>query len=282
MKKDILTDNQLLCRLLCAGHEIQSTTNYDWHGLKRSDNLLCIMQYTVSGEGLYEDPKGSFPVPAEHAMLLSVPSDHRYRFPGGKIPWEFIWIAFTGEYADKIWNSIRKKFGSVVHFPKDSEPISILCNLQERYKKHRIFNRYTSSELIYRLMMSILRFLNYPSVQKSQKMAINNAAVFMAEHYMEPIGVEQIAARFDYSREHFSRLFKKYYGISPFDLLQKNRVQEASYLLRTTTSTVKGIAGETGFNSANYFCRIFRKITGVSPLQYRRQRNFIVIDQHKI
>ena len=210
MKKEILTDNQLLCRLIYASHEVQSNTSYDWHGLKRSDKPHCIMQYTISGKGLYEDSSGSFLVPAEHAMLLSVPSGHRYRFPGGKTPWEFMWISFTGEYADEIWNFIREKFGSVVHFPKDSESIKILYNIYKRYQKHRIFNRYTSSELVYQLLMSILRFLDHPSVQRDQKTAVDNATSFIAEHYMEPIGVEQIAARFNYSREHFCRIFKKY------------------------------------------------------------------------
>ncbi|MBU0477425.1 AraC family transcriptional regulator [bacterium] len=271
-------NNQLLCRLLFTGRAIQSTTRYDWHGLKRRDQPCCIMQYTISGKGLYEDPIGSFSVPTEHAMLLSVPEEHRYRFPGGKIPWEFIWIAFTGECAHKIWNSIREKFGSIVYFPKTSDPIKILYNIHEKYQKHRIFNRYTSSELVYQLLMSVLRFLNEPSVRKSQKMAINNAAGFIAEHYMEPIGVEQIAARFDYSREHFSRIFKKYCGISPFEYLQKNRIQEAIYLLRTGTLSVKEIAKKAGFDSASYFCRVFRKTIRISPAQYRRQKNFIISD----
>jgi len=278
MEEEILTDNQLLCRLIGTGHEIQSSTNYDWHGLKRKDYPHCIMQYTISGKGLYEDTKGVFLIPAEHAMLVSVPEEHRYRFPGGKIPWEFIWIAFTGEYAYKIWNSIRGKFGSIIQFPRTSEPIKILYNIHEKYQKHRIFNRYTSSELVYQLLMSILRFLEHPSVQGDQKTAVDNASCFISEHYMEPIGVEQIAERFNYSREHFSRIFKKYYGISTFELLQRNRIQETIYLLRTSTLSVKEIARKAGFDSASYFCRVFKKITGISPAQYRKQQNFMTID----
>ena len=128
------------------------------------------------------------------------------------------------------------------------------------------------------LLMSILRFLDHPSVRGDQKTAVDNAAGFIAEHYMEPIGVEQIAARFSYSREHFSRVFKKYYGISPFEFLQKNRIQEAVYLLRTSTLSVKEIARKVGFSSASYFCRVFKKITRISPAQYRKQQNFIVSD----
>ena len=77
MKKDILTDNQLLCRLLCTEHEIQSTTSYDWDGLKRKDYPHCIMQYTISGEGLYENPNGSFPIfPCPMWVCLSTLEPH--------------------------------------------------------------------------------------------------------------------------------------------------------------------------------------------------------------
>ena len=59
-------------------------------------------------------------------------------------------------------------------------------------------------------------------------------------------------------------------GISPWDYLNRYRIQLAGELLRTSGKTINEIAGEVGFQDQAYFCRVFKKIVGVAPGKMRR------------
>jgi len=72
-----------------------------------------------------------------------------------------------------------------------------------------------------------------------------------------------------YSRFHFARLFKKTTGVSPWNYALQLKIDKAKELLLSTGRSVKEVAGEVGFDDPNYFCRIFRKKTGVPPSRFR-------------
>ena len=60
-------------------------------------------------------------------------------------------------------------------------------------------------------------------------------------------------------------------GLSPWDYLNRFRVCQAKELFRRTQGSVKSIAGQVGFKDPKYFSRVFRKLTDLSPSEYREQ-----------
>jgi two-component system response regulator YesN len=101
---------------------------------------------------------------------------------------------------------------------------------------------------------------------------IRQAILYMRENHQRKITLEEIAQNCCLSVYHFSHLFKKEVGISFLDYLNKIRIEKALYYLDTTDYTVKQIAVQVGFQDANYFSRMFKKSTGVSPSEYRTAR----------
>ena len=73
----------------------------------------------------------------------------------------------------------------------------------------------------------------------------------------------------DYSYEHISRVFQRIYGISPQQYLTQTRLTQAKRLLQHSNLRVRQIAFRVGYQSASYFCRLFRTNTGMSPGTYR-------------
>lgn len=71
------------------------------------------------------------------------------------------------------------------------------------------------------------------------------------------------------SQEHFTRTFKKYYGITPSDHMNNLRLQEAASLLRTSGEKIIDIVYECGFENVSYFNRLFKAKFGVRPREYR-------------
>ncbi|OVE77885.1 hypothetical protein BVX99_01355 [bacterium F16] len=73
-------------------------------------------------------------------------------------------------------------------------------------------------------------------------------------------------------RRAFETLFVAEVGSSPMNHLRSIRLRRIRYLLRTTDLTVKEIGRQCGIPNITYLCRLFQKIHGVTPKQYREQR----------
>ena len=94
---------------------------------------------------------------------------------------------------------------------------------------------------------------------------VKRAIAYMHQNYTRPLARWEIAETIDVSANYFSHLFNKELGLSPWDYLNRFRVNQAKELLRRTQGSVKGIAGQVGFKDPKYFSRVFRKLTGLSP-----------------
>jgi len=108
------------------------------------------------------------------------------------------------------------------------------------------------------------------SPPQAPKAIIAAAVAYLDKHFNEEIGIGELAAHLGYSRSRVFELFKSEMGLSPNDCLQRLRIEKAQALLRGTDKSVTTIALETGFNSGQYFCTVFRRYIGVTPASYRR------------
>ena len=93
---------------------------------------------------------------------------------------------------------------------------------------------------------------------------------YMERHYSDKITIEELAQNVFLNKFYLTHSFKKIEGISPFQFLMNVRIKKAQDLLRTTDFSITEIAMQTGFTSAANFCKQFKSITGISPMQYKR------------
>ena len=82
--------------------------------------------------------------------------------------------------------------------------------------------------------------------------------------------VEEIADLAAVTKPYFIKIFKSEFGFSPIQYINKKKVERAQLLLYTTEQTVKEVAYALGFCDQNYFIRLFRKVTGITPQKYRK------------
>lgn len=104
-------------------------------------------------------------------------------------------------------------------------------------------------------------------IQISNRIRLQKMLTFIYENYGEQVTLEDIAKAADISRSEAGRCFKTYMGCSPVDALIQYRLQMAHQLLSEKTQTLQQISSACGFNSANYFSRMFKKKYGYSPRQ---------------
>ncbi len=93
---------------------------------------------------------------------------------------------------------------------------------------------------------------------------------YMMRNYARVISTELLGREFNCSPRHLLRRFQNRFGQSPIDFLRDYRISIAKHSLLTTDRSCQQIASDVGFNDSYYFSRTFKKLTGCSPLQWRK------------
>ncbi len=86
---------------------------------------------------------------------------------------------------------------------------------------------------------------------------------------MQDISVDQLADSAGITPCHFIRLFTARKGISPYQYLLRSRINASEKLLSETSLPIVKISEEVGFFTAKNFTRIFKKLTGMTPSEFR-------------
>ena len=93
---------------------------------------------------------------------------------------------------------------------------------------------------------------------------------YIKEHYSEEISILSVCERFFVSKNRLYKLFYDYCGMTVNDYITEVRLGEAKKLLADTDDPVYLVGEKTGFGNCTYFCRIFKRKTGLSPAEYRK------------
>lgn len=94
---------------------------------------------------------------------------------------------------------------------------------------------------------------------------------YMDLHYMDDIGVDTMARMYQVSSNYFNKVFKQVHHISCKEYLINIRVEHAMDYLRNPAMTIREAGIMVGYEDANYFARIFKKKTGMTPIEYRNK-----------
>lgn len=93
---------------------------------------------------------------------------------------------------------------------------------------------------------------------------------YLEEHYREQITLDMVAGQFYLNKFYLARSFKEQFGTTVLGYLNQIRITHAKQLLRFSGLTAETIGREVGIPEPGYFSRVFKKVEGVSPGEYRR------------
>ncbi len=94
---------------------------------------------------------------------------------------------------------------------------------------------------------------------------------YIRENYMEDISMQEVARNMNYSEAYFSKLFKQCFDKNFTAYLAEYRINEAKKLLEQPTINIKDIGKAVGYHDSNYFAKVFKRIDGRTPTEYRRE-----------
>ena len=127
---------------------------------------------------------------------------------------------------------------------------------------------YEGGEFLYGFLCGLLRHVLHPAAFHTESTA-SQAALLMEKEFATIGGIDEVAKRLHISSEHLSRSFHSEWGIAPVQYLNRMRIQSAMNDLLGSTDTIEVIAAKNGFANGNYFAKVFRRYTKMTPGEYR-------------
>ncbi len=257
-----------------CGYARETSTSYDWDGLKRGEAEFAILQYTLNGSGELIYEQRSYAVAPGQAMLVHIPHCHRYRLPSTSSHWEFLYVVMYGRDINRICGDIEKLQGPIPALSDTHPVVTHLAELVYAGAYEGLHDPYTASLQAYAVTMHLARHFLGQERNDTQSLGTQRACAFAQKHFAESIGVDEMAAAAGMSRYHFSRRFKAEEGVAPGEYLREMRLKKALLLLEDSSRSIKEVATESGFCDTTYFCKVFTKRIGTSPGAFRRNGVF--------
>lgn len=168
----------------------------------------------------------------------------------------------TPKHPDKISNYIN----DIKLFSNNRQ---LTCNMQSSVNLCNILIAISSDTIIKLLTDSNIR--NAPIIPTKLKKAIN----YIAQHYSEQINLDTLAGFCNISKQQLIRYFKTSLNTTPVKYITDYKISRAKDLLCNHSHlTIKEISAELGFENQHYFTRVFTKITGESPTNYKNKAEY--------
>ena len=106
---------------------------------------------------------------------------------------------------------------------------------------------------------------------------VNRVVEYINNHLGEEIDLERLAEISHFSPYHFHRIMKAFLGEPLGAFIVRTRIETAARLLRYSTMPVSDIAYQIGYGSPSSLSKVFKQFYGISPLEYRNNKNFVIM-----
>ena len=237
------------------------------------ENLASYLFFLVcSGGGTLQYAGRTRPLRAGDCVFLDCQKPYSHRTSDDL--WQLKWVHFYGPNMNSIYDKYIERGGGPCFHPKNPEPYDRLLNKlyetaasEDHVRDMRIF------ETLAALLTLLMEESWDPESRRHspfRKQDLQEIKEYLDRHYAQRITLDDLADRFYINKFYLTRIFKEQFGTSINNYLLQTRITHAKQLLRFTDRTIESIGRECGIEDANYFSRMFRKVEGISPGEFRR------------
>lgn len=255
-----------------------STAKYggDWHSTLHTHACTEIF-YVVGGSGKFNIEGKLLPVTTDDMVIVNPNVEHT-EVSYNKRPLEYIVLGVegleysAGEDADERWfmTNLQNAREALLHALRE-----MLREIEYKAVGYELICQDLLEVLILRLMRHAgLQFLPTKTEHRKpgRKPSKECAAVrhYIDNHFKENINLDMLSELVHVNKFYMVHSFTKEYGISPINYLISRRIEESKYLLSDTDHSLSQISHMLGFSSPSYFSQSFRRLEGMSPMEFRR------------
>lgn len=227
-----------------------------------------IFIYCMEGSGTIELGREKRIVLKENeAFCIPRYFGHKY-YACEQNPWSILWVHFKGE--DVGYYPLEEcqvvKFQSI---NSSSRMLSLFELLLQVLGGNYTLGNFIYISQVLSLVLGETYFREKRHTTLKPNKHVTNVIRFMYQHLQENLTLEEVAGEFDFSKSYLHAIFQKYTQHAPMEFYIQLKIKEACKLLRSTDLYIYEIGTRLGYKDQYYFSRIFKKVTGVSPKEYR-------------
>ncbi|MDQ8733102.1 AraC family transcriptional regulator [Paenibacillus sp. LHD-38] len=230
-----------------------------------------ILIFCVGGEGWIKlAGQSSFQLTEQTLAVIPPNTPHVYGADETD-PWSIYWFHLNGEQVGALIQSSGLDAGPIRLSLTDSEKIRDLfhqcydlLSAKAYSASHQIHVSYTM-----RYLLSFIGLIPRRKQEAKTQAYIEQAILYMQERLEMDMTIDGLVAHTRVSKQHLNHLFKQATGFAPIDYYLRLKMQRACQLLDLTDNSIKEISISLGLSDPYYFSRLFKKIIGSSPSDYR-------------
>ncbi len=227
-----------------------------------------LLTFVVSGEAVLTVRNKKYDLSTGDFCTFFPRSNASYITKSG-VPWSIRWVTLTGDQLQELLPMLGfTPENPIIKVADPSEIERILEKLFVVTPKDDLRSKISALSLIYQLFSQLAK----SSVSPIKNEVVADAAEYISRHYNRELTVESLAQRAFLNANYFSKLFTANVGITPQQLIIRTRMEKAKELLLYSELSAGEIASAVGFSDALYFSRAFKKYTGTSPSEFRKQK----------
>lgn len=239
------------------------------------DHLRIEINYVKKGNCVLhlENESVSF---SENEMMI-ICSNVKHTFEAGPNGTALIQLEFLPEIFSRFnlnQSGEGREFSPITIFSEENRLIKIVNNVRIMRAVQRIVNELNSKNKYYHylvvmyyaeLLILIYRHMDEVYLPICSNEALINAISYIRHQYKTEITITDVANHSGIGERYLRKLFAQHLNLSPLDYLNQIRVNKSIELLRNTEMSIKEICFACGFNSPQYFSRVFKQQMGMTP-----------------
>ena len=243
------------------------------HTNQRS-NLSSFLFFTVlRGEGTLTYEGNVYVLREGDCVFLDC--QKQYSHATGDVLWALKWVHFDGPNMFGVYQKYHERGGICLFHPENAEPyITLLSAIYRTALSPDYVRDMRINELLSRLLTLLMEASWSPINTKkaaSERHVLRSVKDYLDENFAKKITLNELAERFFINKFYLARIFKEQYGYPVINYVLVLRIARAKQLLRFSDLTMEKIGEACGMQDANYFSRVFNKVEGTSPSEYRKQ-----------
>ena len=257
-------------------------THRDFFDHKHSD---LEFSYVVSGRGVYVLRDGACRIAAGDVFLFGANQVHCITDTEGEEPMllfnvqfesRLIWSPLSNllneKYLQLFNGKCEKLYGQSLSTVRIA---AIMQKLRAECQKRELGYQLLVKAYLYEIIGELIRGCgihfgeNEPSRRESL-ICVDRAMTYINEHLDAPLTLEEIANYAGFSRTYFSTVFSELNGLSTWNYITIRRIERSCELLKTTDLSILEIAERCGYSNLSNFNRMFLRIVGSAPREYRQ------------
>ena len=249
-----------------------------------------------SGNGLYSTKSGTHDIKADDVFVFASNEQHcitdvldgeAFAFMNIHFEPRYVWGSSNNGLSNEAMNMCFSHSKSFCNRLPRNNPYTdrirrLMLEIEQEIEHKEPEYALMVHNKVYEIMVILARHLDYgtgktvTAEEYRHIKAIRSSIDYINRHLTDELTLNELAKKADFSPNYFSYIFKKTAGVSLWDYITSKRVEMAMAMLSESTErNMLDIAIDCGFNNTANFNKMFRKVTGLTPSQFRRHGEYV-------